>query len=135
MIVDDEIMNLEILLNLLEVKGHPCDTTLSGSEAIEMVAKRLHRFETDGTAFYKLILLDFSMPIVDGPQVARQITKLFAESQALSESGERPKIFCCSAYNSKDFKRQAIDAGMDKFFTKPISSDDLDHFLKLASLV
>lgn len=73
---------------------------------------------------YKLILLDFSMPQMDGPDVAKEIHNMFTNSILLS-TGDRPYICCCSAYGQASFVKQAKAAGMDEYLTKPISSDTL----------
>ena len=40
-----------------------------------------------------------------------------------------PFICCATAYGEAGYKRRAMDAGMNKFLTKPISSDDLVDLL------
>ena len=47
---------------------------------------------------YKLILLDFSMPDMNGPTVASIIRDLF------DDSADEPFICCCTAYGDETFK-------------------------------
>ena len=65
---------------MLESKGIMSDRALAGSQAIALVRKRIEQFKSDPTTImYKLILLDYSMPGMDGPQVAVEILNLFKQ--------------------------------------------------------
>ena len=79
---------------------------------------------------YEIILLDYSMPEMDGPQVATEIRRIFQNSILLNED-KVPYICCCKAYAEASFKRQALAAGMDHFLTKPIHAQELDEILLL----
>ena len=46
---------------------------------------------------YEIILLDYSMPEMDGPQVATEIRRIFQSSILLNED-KVPYICCCTAY-------------------------------------
>ena len=52
---------------------------------------------------YQLIMLDYSMPDLDGPQVAIQIRELIFENEHLGEAKD-PYICCCTAYAEASFK-------------------------------
>ena len=53
-----------------------CDTAGGGAEAINLFKERVAKCKTEGAPMYKLILLDFSMPDMNGPAVASQIRDL-----------------------------------------------------------
>ena len=75
---------------------------------------------------YKVIFLDFSMPEMDGPQVASELRSI------LDMAGiEVPYICCCTAYAEATFKKLALDAGMDHFLTKPVEYAELTAILTL----
>ncbi len=78
---------------------------------------------------YKIILLDYSMPEMDGPQVAIEIRRLLTQS-ILFDNKDMPFLCCCTAYAEATFKRQALQAGMDQFLTKPINPSELYQILK-----
>ena len=61
---------------------------------------------------YRLIFLDYSMPDLDGPQVARRIREIVSGSPALDAASD-PYICCASAYSEAGFKKQAFEAGMN----------------------
>mmetsp|Transcript_17063 Transcript_17063/g.22990 ORF Transcript_17063/g.22990 Transcript_17063/m.22990 type:complete len:88 (-) Transcript_17063:71-334(-) len=63
----------------------------------------------------KVLLIDFSMPGLDGPQTAIHIRELVRDA-----GRPLPYMACYSAYNERTFKKIAIGAGMDVFYTKPI---------------
>ena len=65
------------------------------------------------------------MPEMDGPTVAREIRRLFQESEHVTEA-QIPYICCCTAYTDVEFKKTALAAGMNHFLNKPISKNDLD---------
>ena len=77
---------------------------------------------------YKVILLDYSMPEMDGPQVAAEIRRIFQNS-VLLDTESVPYICCCTAYSEATFKRQALASGMDHFITKPISYYELEEVI------
>ena len=80
---------------------------------------------------YKLILLDFSMPDIDGPEVARQARAIIQEHTTSVTDLLSPIICCCTAYTEATFIRQAFLAGMNKFVTKPVSYKDLTECLQM----
>lgn len=82
--VDDQIFNIEFLrcqLELIPTLQGRCDYTNHGAQAIELCEKSLKncRGEDPYQTYYKLILLDYSMPDLDGPATAHKILALFAK--------------------------------------------------------
>ena len=78
LVVDDEPLNIEILCGMLEARGVMSDRALGGSQAITLFKKRIEQCKSDpATSMYKLVLLDYSMPDMDGPEVAKEIQNLF----------------------------------------------------------
>ena len=45
------------------------DTAICGIDAIEKVEDRIRQVKESGASPYRLVLLDFSLPDIDGPQV------------------------------------------------------------------
>ena len=76
---------------------------------------------------FKLILLDYSMPELDGPSTAKEIRRISGqslknESQCLIAA---PYICCLTAYQHEDYEEVALASGMNEFQTKPMSDDSL----------
>ena len=130
LIVDDDQMNIEVIKAMLEDQDVVTDTALSGNAALALVEKRLEAVYRGEAPMYKLILLDYSMPEMDGPQVAVAIRSLFRTSILVTEI-DTPYICCCTAYGEAAFKKKALSAGMDNFLTKPISHAELQKLLSM----
>ena len=53
---------------VLELKNISCEVSMSGHEAIKLVKTRINLIKSDPSVpFYKLILVDYCMPVLDGP--------------------------------------------------------------------
>jgi len=73
---------------------------------------------------YRLIFLDFSMPVLDGPKCSEAIRTY------LSQKGQNQPYICfLSAYTQNQFKKIAKDAGCDNYLTKPVFKDQLHKVL------
>ena len=94
--------------------------------AIAKIENRVKEMIEDETPMYKIMILDYSMPEMDGPQVAIKVREI------LSNAGIRvPYICCCSAFEEIQFKQKALAVGMDHFLTKPIDFNELNKILEL----
>ena len=82
---------------------------------------------------YKLILMDYSMPILDGPTATFKIRKLLAQNEEFTK--DYPYICLLSAYKEDAFHRKAIESGMNATSTKPIFKDSLHKLLIKASII
>ena len=91
---------------MLEDKGYPSDKAVSGRDAIKLIEARKISMVSEGAQMYSLIICDYSMPEMDGPQVARAI-------RSMLEGISQPLICCCTAYSEATFKESAYRAGMD----------------------
>jgi len=72
-----------------------------------------------------VVLLDFSMPELDGPQTAIQIRQVCDDNFVVC-----PWLACVTAYTEPSFQKLALDAGMARFFTKPIGKESLDEIVR-----
>lgn len=105
LIVDDDPMNVEVLKAMLYEKNIPSDTVLNGKDAMMLVRERLKLVRANQAPMYKVILLDYSMPDMDGPTVATNIRKLLEDPNDISTAeNQRPYICCCTAYDEAGFK-------------------------------
>lgn len=110
LIVDDFPFNRMVVRAVLEKEGLSTQEAESGSEAIALVLQ-LH---SQGL-YFRLIVMDFDMPGMDG----------FATTKALLDLKEKdtslvvPPIIGHSAYTSDEDKRKCLAAGMAAFLPKP----------------
>ena len=121
--VDDEPLNLEVLGAMIAEYGLEVEKATSGVEAIEMFKKRIEQVERGEAEMYRIVFLDYSMPLMDGPQAARAMRAL---CQDLERDHLAPYICCCTAYSEPTFRANAFLAGMDFFLSKPVTAEDLE---------
>ena len=130
LIVDDNPMNIYVVEEMLKVKSIGCESATSGRLALNMIQERIENVALGQGKMFKLILLDYSMPEMDGPQVATAIVAMFRNNPLISEDNI-PYICCCTAYSGQTFMNTAFDAGMNHFLTKPLDFLELDELLHL----
>ena len=105
--VDDEPSISALIRQILKIAGHEVAIANDGFEALKMVAER----EPD------LIVLDRSMPGMDGIAVCREIKA----NPFLS----RVPILILTALATVDFKIEGFDAGADDYLIKPFEPREL----------
>lgn len=96
---------------LLEKQGHEVEIAGNGKEAIECVNKGAH---------YDLILMDMSMPVLDGLKATR----------LLREQGCTLPIVALTANAMVEDRERCIKSGMDDFITKPVRAVVLAELLE-----
>ena len=105
--VDDEPSISALIRQILRMAGHEVAIANDGFEALKMVGER----EPD------LIVLDRSMPGMDGIAVCREIKS----NPFLS----RVPILILTALATVDFKIEGFDAGADDYLVKPFEPREL----------
>ena len=113
LVVDDNVDAAEALGELLRDYGHEVATAHDGPQALDNA--RLHRPE--------IVLLDISMPEMDGYEVARRIRGELGLGDAL--------LIALSGYGEDRHRRLAREAGFDHHVTKPVDASRLEELLKL----
>ena len=127
LIVDDAPINRKFLRKLLEQRGHECDEAEDGLEALNMVQKSLqidHDFsETDEnrSSNYDVILMDFVMPNMNGPDATR----------AIREFGYTGPIIGVTGNTLNEDKATFINAGASDVIIKPLKMQKLVEIVKL----
>ena len=80
LIVDDELMNLEVHKTMIQnLKSLKCDTALSGAIALNLIKERLTKVLMNQANMYNFILMDYSMPRMNGPHTVRKIRELLSQ--------------------------------------------------------
>lgn len=108
--------------------GVASNSAISGEKAIEILRERLLIAERP---HFKLILLDFNMPGMSGPETAKEIRRMVDEfrEEKMQPNYPDPFICCLTANTGKTFRDEAIDAGMDDFMQKPLYLENLKTLL------
>jgi len=78
LVVDDHPSNRKLLCRLLESKGHNCDAAENGQVALEMVRDTMcgNANGGGGAEPYDSILMDYEMPVMNGPTASSLIREL-----------------------------------------------------------
>ncbi len=115
LVVDDYADNVESMAMLLRLYGHEVETALGGRAAL-----RAARANPPN-----VVLLDLSMPGVDGYEVARQLRTMFQS---------RVVLIALTAHGFEDDKRRCLKAGFDRHFVKPADPVEVEQLLQELAL-
>jgi signal transduction histidine kinase/CheY-like chemotaxis protein len=113
LIVDDVYGNRFVLREMLQRLGANAMEVSDGSEAVELVRKALHQ---EVKLNIKIILMDLSMPIMDGIQATREIRALERELRLTTPI----PIIAVTAHHDENDRESSMEAGMQGFVTKPV---------------
>ena len=86
LVVDDSGLNRKLLCRLLRASRHICDEANDGLAALERVKIKMAG-ELGAKLRYDVILIDFVMPVMDGPTATKAIRALGYESLILGVTG------------------------------------------------
>lgn len=128
LLIDDSLSILKVVSRLLKLNGHTVDTASNGLLGLEKLKKT---FDTED---YDMVLTDLQMPIMDGIEATDRYRKFESEENMKNLTpGARPEkrllIVGMSANSDEQSKRDALETGMDYFFTKPFAYKDLQPIL------
>jgi two-component system, cell cycle response regulator DivK len=112
LLVEDTEDNRFMMRRLLEMSGFRVLEAMNGEEAV-----RLARSESP-----QLILMDLSLPVIDGLAATRLIRKVPAL--------EATPIIAVSAHDTSDFQAEAVEAGCNSYVTKPIDFNELEKLIQ-----
>jgi signal transduction histidine kinase/CheY-like chemotaxis protein len=115
LIVDDSPFNRLVATELLKTEDIITAEAESGYEAIDLVVQRA----TEGRPL-KVVIMDYEMPGIDGPETARRILHKLRELKL-----DLPKIIAHTAYTTGPDIAKCQDAGMVDFLPKPCTKDQL----------
>lgn len=115
LVAEDNAVNRELLRELLENSGYTVVEACNGQEALQI----LEREQPD------LLLLDISMPVLDGFGTVRKIR----ENPALSAL----PVLAVTAYAMRGDREKILNSGFDGYLSKPVNSrslaEELDRHL------
>jgi CheY-like chemotaxis protein len=112
LVVEDFEDSRFMIRRLLEMSGYRVLEASDGEQAVKLALEERPA----------LILMDLSLPKLDGLAATRQIRKH-------GGLGEVP-IVAVSAHDSPQSRTDALDAGCDEYVTKPIDFDRLNRLLQ-----
>ena len=102
LLVEDNEMNRDMLSRRLERRGYEVVVAVDGAEGVDKA----------GTEAPALILMDMSLPVVDGWDATRRIK---------ASPATRPiPVIALTAHAMSSDRERAVEAGCDDFDTKPV---------------
>jgi two-component system, OmpR family, KDP operon response regulator KdpE len=104
MVVDDDTQILRAVRTSLQARGYEVVTAGNGETALDQLS----------TAAVDLVILDLSLPGIDGHEVIRRL-----------RSWSDMPVLILSVRESQAEKVAALDAGADDYVTKPFSIEEL----------
>ncbi len=110
LLVDDDTIMLNLVGVHLNQAGISVVTAKDGAEGLSMVLEKAP----------DLLCLDFTMPQMDGFQVADYLLRL----------GKKIPIFMLTGMQDPQYEKQAARLGIEQFFTKPL---DIESFVQAVS--
>lgn len=111
LLVEDNEINRDMMVRRLQRRGYTVVAAMDGQQAVEMA--RLERPD--------LILMDMSLPVMDGWEATREIKR---------QPGLREiPIVGLTAHAMIGDRDMAVMAGCDEFATKPVQFDKLMELL------
>lgn len=100
--VEDNTDNVYMLTRRLKKKGFEVLVAEDGQQGVEMALSELP----------DLILMDLSLPIMDGWEATKNIKA--------DEKGKNIPIIALSAHAMEEHKKSAMEAGCNDYDTKPV---------------
>lgn len=112
LLVEDTEDNRQMMGRLLEMSGFRVVEATNGQEAVEAAARE----------HPKIILMDLSLPFIDGLAATRRIRNLPGLNKV--------PIVAVSAHDTADFHHEALAAGCNAYITKPIDYSELEAVMR-----
>lgn len=112
LIVDDNQVNLRLISEMLKRQGHKISTATNGRQAVDLAA----------TAHFDIIMMDVSMPVMDGREATRRIRQ--------SGKSVNSYIMGITALVDAVVPDEFLRDGMDSILGKPVSQKQLTDALR-----
>jgi len=113
LLVEDTEDNRQMMKRLLEMSGYQVVEAINGEEAVKLASEQRPQ----------IILMDLSLPLIDGLTATRRIRSLPGLSKV--------PIVAVSAHDTADFHSEALAAGCNAYVTKPIDYPELEETVNL----
>jgi signal transduction histidine kinase/DNA-binding response OmpR family regulator len=113
LLVEDNRVNQVVVLRMLEKMGHTVKIACNGREAMSFTAAEI----------FDLVFMDVQMPEMDGLTATRNIRG------REKKTGFHIPIVAMTAHAMKGDKERCLEAGMDGYISKPVSSKEIEDMI------
>ncbi|MGE0407884.1 MAG: response regulator [Amphiplicatus sp.] len=110
LLAEDNVVNQMVVSKMLDGRNFDIEIAQNGREAVE----KFFAFEPD------IVLMDVSMPEMDGLEATQKIRRLEKE-----KNRERTPIIAATAHAQEEDRRRCFSAGMDDYILKPVKLEKL----------
>jgi CheY-like chemotaxis protein len=118
LIVDDSALNRKMMKRYFSLSGHTCYEAADGKHAVSMVRERLNNVY--GKSTFDAVLMDFVMPIMDGPTACKAIRALGYKGLIFGVTGN---------YRERDVEF-FVSSGADVVLSKPFDTDKFQQCMR-----
>ncbi|CAD0107542.1 unnamed protein product [Aureobasidium uvarum] len=132
LLVDDNRVNLQLLVTYMKKSGHAYMTASNGLEALEAYKSQCEQAsDKDEMADspFDYILMDLSMPIMDGLTSTRNI-----RAHERANNIKPTTVVALTGLASAQAQQDAYSSGIDSFLTKPVRLKQLGQMLDTGTL-
>ncbi len=107
LLVEDNEMNRDMLARRLRRRGYEVSMAVDGQEAVNQAR----------TSLPDLILMDMSLPVMDGWEATRQLKA--------GEGTREVPVIALTAHAMEHHRQSALEAGCDEYESKPVDLERL----------
>ena len=111
LVVDDDFNTCDSVTYMLQQIGLRAEWTLSGKEAVLRTHQAIMREDN-----YSVYIIDWLLPDMNGIEITRRIRK---------EMGDDVPVIVLTAYDWSDIEKEAREAGVTAFCSKPLFLSEL----------
>jgi CheY-like chemotaxis protein len=112
LLVEDNPINLKLLIASFKKMGHAYSAATDGSQAVAAYRNA----DSTRNPRFDIVFMDIQMPVMDGMEASLQIRK-YEKMKGLQPA----IIIALTALTSLQAEQEALDAGVDRFMSKPVS--------------
>ncbi|KAH5550629.1 hypothetical protein HBI25_190070 [Parastagonospora nodorum] len=120
LLVDDNAINLKLLVVFAQRQKLRFSEAMNGLEALNTFKREANITESAPVRPFDFVLMDLSMPVMDGLTSTRQIRQ-FEKKMGL----QRSTIVALTGLASAQDQQDASDAGVDMYLVKPVKFADI----------
>ncbi|KAI7239785.1 hypothetical protein KC330_g1729 [Hortaea werneckii] len=155
LVVDDNSVNVQLLVMFMRKNGHAYQTAHNGLDALQKfqiatsghsdsvstsptVSRRASVASQNSLDGFDFVLMDLSMPVMDGLESTRRIRgherTLQAQYEARGEKYTSATIIALTGLASTQAQQDAFSSGIDHFMAKPVKLAELKRLMQQTAL-